>query len=386
MAALMKASGRVPALVAIVATGIFSALLLLLHDRWAPLIVVAAGAIALVVALKTGAAARAERSFASHERLMNAVVIAVFLGVFIALGRENFSLLMLCTVLLYGIACLGLNIQLGYCGVMNFAGAAFFGAGSYTAAVLASKTGVPHLLILLAGGLVAGLLGSVLLLPLLRTRGHYAALITVAFGVLFRSFLEVNDTLGGPQGLVVPGLNLFGWSFNEPVTIGGVTFSFYLNYALFILLLAVVAFVLGRRLERSWIGMNLDAVRIDEVAASTFGLNVPYLKIMAFVIGNIFTGVAGAVFAMMTGFVSPNDFDFSTSLVLIAILVLGGIGNPWGILPAAALVIILPEKLQAIQEYRFLLYSLAVVAILLFRPAGLFPRRLRRFFPMERTP
>jgi ABC-type branched-subunit amino acid transport system permease subunit len=131
--------------------------------------------------------------------------------------------------------------------------------------------------------------------------------------------------------------------------------------------------------------MNLDAVRIDEVAASTFGLNVPYLKIMAFVIGNVFAGVAGAVFAMMTGFVSPNDFDFSTSLVLIAILVLGGIGNPWGILPAAALVIILPEKLQAIQEYRYLLYSLAVVAILLFRPAGLFPRRLRRYFPSGRA-
>ena len=381
MATAMKPPSRIPALLAVVALGIFSTLLLLLHDRWAPLAVVAVGAIALIVAVKSGGAAKAERSFAAHERSMNAVVVAVFLGVFIALGRENFSLLMLCTVLLYGIACLGLNIQLGYCGVMNFAGAAFFGAGSYTAAVLAAKTALPHALILACGGLVAGLLGSVLLLPLLRTRGHYAALITVAFGVLFRSFLEVNDTLGGPQGLVVPGLNLFGWSFNEPITVRGVTFSFYLNYALLILLLASVAFVLARRLERSWIGMNLDAVRIDEVAASTFGLNVPYLKIMAFVIGNVFAGVAGAVFAMMTGFVSPNDFDFSTSLVLIAILVLGGIGNPWGILPAAALVIILPEKLQAIQEYRFLLYSLAVVAILLFRPAGLFPRRLRRFFP-----
>jgi ABC-type branched-subunit amino acid transport system permease subunit len=385
MAAAMNTPGRLPAVIAIVTLGVFSALLLLLHDRWAPLVVVAAAAITLFVAFRTGAAARAEQSFAAHEGQMNAVVVAVFIGVFIALGRENFSLLMLCTVLLYGIACLGLNIQLGYCGVMNFAGAAFFGAGSYTAAVLAAHTKLPHPLILLAGGLVAGILGSVLLLPLLRTRGHYAALITVAFGVLFRSFLEVNDTLGGPQGLVVPGLNLFGWSFNDPLTIAGVKLSFYFNYALLILLLASVAFVLARRLERSWIGMNLDAVRIDEVAASTFGLNVPYLKIMAFVIGNVFAGVAGAVFAMMTGFVSPNDFDFSTSLVLIAILVLGGIGNPWGILPAAALVIILPEKLQAIQEYRYLLYSLAVVAILLFRPAGLFPRRLRRYFPSGRA-
>ncbi len=386
MAATMTAPGRVPALIAIIAVAIFSVLLLLLHDRWGPLAVVVAGGIALFVALKTGAAARAEQSFATHERFMNWVVIIVFLAVLAALGRENFSLLMLCTVLLYGIACLGLNIQLGYCGVINFAAAAFFGAGSYTAAVLAAHTALPHVLVLLAGGVVAGVLGSVLLLPLLRTRGHYAALITVAFGVLFRSFLEVNDTLGGPQGLVVPGLNLFGWDFSQQITLAGVAFSFYLNYALLILVLAIVAFVLTRRLERSWLGMNLDAVRIDEVAASTFGLNVPNLKIMAFVIGNVFAGIAGAVFAMMTGFVSPNDFDFSTSLVLLAIIVLGGIGNPWGILPAAALVIILPEKLQAIQEYRILLYSIAVIGVLLFRPAGLFPRRLRRYFPQRSEP
>lgn len=383
MSTPVKQVGRTPALLAIIWIAIFSVLFLLLHDKWGPIAVVVAGGVGLWVAVKTGAAARAEQSFAAHERFMSGAVVVVFLAVLGALGRENFSLLMLCTVLLYGIACLGLNIQLGYCGVINFAAAAFFGAGSYTAAVLAAHTVLPHVLILLAGGAVAGLLGSVLLLPLLRTRGHYAALITVAFGVLFRSFLEVNDTLGGPQGLVVPGLNLFGWNFSQQITVAGVSFSFYLNYAILILLLAIIAFVLTRRLERSWLGMNLDAVRIDEVAASTFGLNVPYLKIMAFVIGNVFAGVAGAVFAMMTGFVSPNDFDFSTSLVLLAIIVLGGIGNPWGILPAAALVIILPEKLQAIQEYRILLYSIAVIAILLFRPAGLFPRRLRRYFPTE---
>jgi len=240
------------------------------------------------------------------------------------------------------------------------------------------------LLILLAGGIVAGLLGSVLLLPVLRTRGHYAALITVAFGILFRSFLEVNNTLGGPQGLMVPGLNIFGWSLNKGIVIGSLTFSFYLNYALVALVIAIIAFGVTRRLERSWIGMNFDAVRIDEVAASTFGLNVQALKIMAFVIGNVFAGIAGALFAMMTGFISPTDFDFSTSLVLIAIVMLGGIGNSWGILPAAALVLILPEKLQIIQEYRFLLYAAAVVMVLLFRPDGLFPRRLRRHFHVER--
>jgi len=384
MASLVKSSSPAPAVIGIAALAVFSMLLLRIHDQWGLLILVVVAAVMLAVAVRTGAAARAERAFSAHERRLDAVVVVAFLCVIAVLGKEDFSLLILSTVLLYSVACLGLNIQLGYCGVMNFAGAAFFGAGSYTAAVLGAHTALPHLLILLAGGIVAGLLGSVLLLPVLRTRGHYAALITVAFGILFRSFLEVNNTLGGPQGLMVPGLNIFGWSLNKGIVIGSLTFSFYLNYALVALVIAIIAFGVTRRLERSWIGMNFDAVRIDEVAASTFGLNVQALKIMAFVIGNVFAGIAGALFAMMTGFISPTDFDFSTSLVLIAIVMLGGIGNSWGILPAAALVLILPEKLQIIQEYRFLLYAAAVVMVLLFRPDGLFPRRLRRHFHVER--
>ena len=378
-----KSPGPVPAVVGVIAVAVFATVLLRIHDQWGLLILVAVAAIALLVALRTGAASHAERAFATHEPLMNVVVIVAFVSVIAVLAREDFSLLILATVLLYCIACMGLSVQLGYCGVMNFAGAAFFGAGAYTAAVLGAHTGLPHLLIVLAGGIVAGLLGSVLLLPVLRTRGHYAALITVAFGILFRSFLEVNDTLGGPQGLTVPGMSIFGWSLNKGLVIGGTTLSFYFNYALVTLGLAIVVFGVTRRLERSWVGMHFDAVRIDEVAASTFGLNVQGLKIVAFVIGNVFAGMAGALFSMMTGFISPTDFDFSTSLVMIAIIMLGGIGNLWSILPAAAFVLILPEKLQVIQEYRFLLYAAAVILVLLFRPEGLFPRRLRRYFPSK---
>jgi ABC-type branched-subunit amino acid transport system permease subunit len=374
-----------PAIVGVVAIAAFATILLRIHDQWALLVLGVVAAIALVLAVRTGATARFERAFAAHEGLMNGVVVAACVGVIAALAKEDFSLLILSTVLLYCTACMGLTVQLGYCGVMNFAGAAFFGAGAYTAAVLGAHTALPHLLVVLAGGGIAGLLGSVLLLPVLRTRGHYAALITVAFGIMFRSFLEVNNTLGGPQGLMVPGMTIFGWSLNQGLSIGGVTLSFYFNYALVALGLAIVVYVVTRRLERSWVGMHFDAVRIDELAASTFGLNVQALKIGAFVIGNVFVGMAGAVFAMMTGFISPNDFDFSTSLVLIAIIMLGGIGNVWGILPAAAFVLILPEKLQAIQEYRFLLYAAAVILVLLFRPEGLFPRRLRRYFPGART-
>jgi len=378
-----KSPGALPAVLGVMAIAVFAMVLLRIHDQWGLLALGVIAGIALLLAVRTGAAAHFERAFAAHERLMNGVVVVAFLGVIAVLAKQDFSLLILSTVLLYCVACMGLSVQLGYCGVMNFAGAAFFGAGAYTAAVVGGHTGLPHLLVVVAGGIVAGLLGSVLLLPVLRTRGHYAALITVAFGILFRSFLEVNNTLGGPQGLTVPGMSIFGWSLNKGLAIGGITLSFYVNYALVTLALAIVVYVVTRRLERSWVGMHFDAVRIDELAASTFGLNVQGLKIMAFVIGNVFAGMAGAVFAMMTGFISPTDFDFPTSLVLIAIIMLGGIGNLWGILPAAAFVLILPEKLQFIQEYRFLLYAGAVILVLLYRPAGLFPRRLRRHFPAK---
>ena len=131
------------------------------------------------------------------------------------------------TVLLYTVATLGLNIQFGYAGVLNFAGASFFGIGAYTSAVLNAHTAVPHLLVLLIGGLLAALIGSLLLLPVLRTRGHYAALVTIAFALLLKTFLEVNDVLGGPQGMQVKGMNIFGWSFNDNIEIGKISLSFY---------------------------------------------------------------------------------------------------------------------------------------------------------------
>jgi ABC-type branched-subunit amino acid transport system permease subunit len=225
------------------------------------------------------------------------------------------------------------------------------------------------------------LIGSVLLFPVLRTRGHYAALITIAFALLFKTFLEVNDVLGGPQGMQVKGMNLFGWSLNDNIEIGGITLSFYMSYYVLSLALLIAAFVLVRRLERSWIGLNLDALRLDEVAAGCFGLDVARWKITAFLIGNFLIGLAGALFGMVGGFVAPNNYTFADSLILVSILLLGGIGNPWGLIVATLIVVVVPEKLQTIQEYRFLLYALMVIGVLLFRPEGLLPRPVRRYFP-----
>jgi ABC-type branched-subunit amino acid transport system permease subunit len=324
------------------------------------------------------------RAAVEHER---AVGVACVVGVLILTAlfhEDHFPLLLLGSVLLYATACLGLNIQFGYVGIVNFAGASFFGIGAYTAAVLAGHTAMPHLLILAVGGAMAALVGCVLLLPVLRTRGHYGALVTIAFATLFRSFLEVNDTLGGPQGLKIPSLKLFGWDLGEGLIFGGVEFSFYANYVFFALLLCTAAYVCVRRVERSWLGVAMDMVRTDEIAASVFGISIARQKIIAFVLGNLLVGIAGAAYGMMTNYIAPNNFTFADSLILVSMLLLGGIGNPLGVFPAAALILILPEKLQFIQEYRFLLYGAVIIFILLFRAEGLLPRGIRRFFPYRR--
>jgi ABC-type branched-subunit amino acid transport system permease subunit len=337
---------------------------------------------ALLVAEKTGLRTRLEAAAGKHGRFALSLALIAILIVAGVLRESHFALLMLATVALYATACLGLTIQFGYAGIANFAGAAFFGIGCYSAAILATRTPLPHLLIIVAGGAIAALIGSVLILPILRTRGHYAALITIAFGILFKTFLEVNDALGGPQGLKVPGLRILGWSFNDPLRIpGGVEASFYLNYVVLAVPLAALAYVAVMRIERSWIGLNFDAVRLDETAAAVSGIDIARWKILAFVLGNGLAGTAGAVYAMMSGFIAPNNFTFGDSLILVSIVILGGVGNPLGVLVAAMLLLVLPEKLQVIQEYRFLLYAVLVILILLFRPHGLLPRRAREYFP-----
>ncbi|MFN3658050.1 MAG: branched-chain amino acid ABC transporter permease [Pseudolabrys sp.] len=373
-------TGAWPAIAALAVLTVY--LIALLGAEKQPVIIalIAVGIVGALAATWFGVVQGVGRAFAAHEDRMGLAAIVAALAVAAWFHEDHFVLLLVITVLLTTVATLGLNIQFGYAGVLNFAGASFFGIGAYTSAVL-NTTGVPHLLVPLIGGLLAALIGSVLLLPVLRTRGHYAALITIAFALLFKTFLEVNDVLGGPQGMQVKGMTLFGWSFNDNIEIGGITLSFYMSYFVLSLGLLVVAFVLVRRLERSWVGLNLDALRLDEIAAGCFGLDITRWKVTAFLIGNFLIGTAGALFGMVGAFVAPNNYTFADSLILVSILLLGGIGNPWGLVVATFIVVVVPEKLQTIQEYRFLLYALMVIGVLLFRPEGLLPRPVRRYFP-----
>ena len=337
----------------------------------------AAIAAAYFAAARFGGITATEAAASDHPWLLRGLILVAALAVMVVLRDDNFGLLMVATVLIYATVCIGLTIQMGYAGLTNFAAAAFVGTGGYTAAMLGQKGGLPDPVVLIGGGLAAVVIGSLLILPVLRTRGHYAALTTLAFGVMFNVFLDANEFFGGPQGLKIPGINLFGWDFNNDLHIAGLVFSFYVNYVILAGVLTALAMLLAGLLDRSWIGVWLDVVRLDETAASVFGLRIGRWKILAFTLGNFLAGVMGAVYAKMTGFIAPSNFTFGDSLVMVSIVILGGIGNRWGVLPAALIVVLLPEKLQFIQEYRLLLYALLVIVILVARPDGLVARRVR---------
>ncbi|GAB6036660.1 hypothetical protein JCM15519_12190 [Fundidesulfovibrio butyratiphilus] len=372
-----------PAAVACLGLAVYLGAMLGAESQSLVLALLAGGALAVWALKRFGLLDLMERSASAHAGPTSALAAAAVAGVALYFYDDPFVLFLVATVLVYYVACLGLTIQFGYCGVVNFSGASFFGVGCYAAALLTRNTPTPHVIVLFLGGLAAALVGLILIVPVLKTRGHYAALVTIAFALLFKTFLEVTDAVGGPQGLKVPAFSLLGWAFDKDVKLFGLRGSFYLSYIALILLLAGAGFALVRRLERSWIGLCLDAVRLDETVSACFGLSVARWKIVAYTLGNFYCGVAGAVFAMMLGFIAPSNFAFGDSLILISIILLGGLGSPWGTAAAACVVILLPEKFQSMQEYRFFIYSILVIFILLFRPQGLVPRGVRTFWTTE---
>src|SRR5690606_24573429 len=232
-------------------------------------ILIAVCVLAFFAARRLGVAQAIGQASTQRPGLARLWAMGGTLALIAAFYESHFVLLMICTVLLYTTGCLVLALQFGFSGVANFAGAACFGIGSYATAVLSTHTNTPHILIIIASGVIAALVGSMLITPVLRTRGHYAALVTIAFGILFKTFIEVNDVLGGPQGLQVPGMALFGYEFNNGFTMFGVEISFYVSYALLSLGICAGVFVIVKALERSWVGLAMDVVRTDETAAAT---------------------------------------------------------------------------------------------------------------------
>jgi branched-chain amino acid transport system permease protein len=185
---------------------------------------------------------------------------------------------------------------------------------------------------------------------------------------------------GGPQGIKnIPTLKAFGHAFSAPLPLGGLVLPSHANFYYAALAMAAVVTVAIWRLHNSWLGLALNTLRDDEIAARCSGVNVTRQKLLAFSIGNFAIGLGGAFYAVMVGFVSPPDFDFGYSLVMISVIILGGVDSIGGIVLGACLLIPLPERFRFLHEYRLLLYGIVIVLMLLFRPRGLWPASVRRY-------
>ena len=312
--------------------------------------------------------------------------------------------------MLYVMLALGLNIVVGYAGLLDLGYVAFYAVGAYVYALLAS----PHLtetfeavaqafpdglhisiwLILPLCAAVAATFGVLLGAPTLRLRGDYLAIVTLGFGEIIRIFLNnlnapANIT-NGPQGLSkIDPASVFGIVFARRQDILGIGFeSVQLYYYLF-LVLAIFIIVVTVRLQNSRIGRAWMAIREDEIAAKAMGINTRNVKLLAFAMGASFGGVSGAMFAAFQGFVSPESFTLQESIVIVAMVVLGGMGHIPGVILGAILLYAIPESLRflakpaqealfgqelvAPEALRLLLFGLAMVLIMLYRPAGLWP-------------
>ena len=303
---------------------------------------------------------------------------------------------------LFVLLSLGLNIVVGYAGLLDLGYVAFFAVGAYVYALLASPhfgLHLPFWVILPIGAALAGVAGAVLGAPTLRLRGDYLAIVTLGFGEIVRIFMNnlsapVNIT-NGPKGINrIDPFRAGPLDFAATDRIGGLQFSGPIKYYYFLLLVLLAVIVVNRRLQDSRIGRAWVAIREDEVAAKAAGIDTRNIKLLAFAMGASFGGIAGGMFAAMQTFVSPESFVLNESIMILAMVVLGGMGNIWGVIAGAMLLSFVPELLRYTVEpaqralfgrmlvdpevLRMLIFGFALVLTMRFRPAGLWPETRHR--------
>jgi len=342
----------------------------------AAVIVLAFALVRFIVPLRAALAA----AFARHARAALAGGAVCTLLLPLVLSASPYWTFVATLALLYITIGQGLNLQIGSAGVLNLAGAAFAGLGGYTVGLLTVNGGWPSWLALLAGPVVAVAVGAILFVPILKTRGHYLALVTIAFVFIFNILMNNLEFTGGPQGIKnIPTLSLGGYAFTTRPTVLGVALPAHANFYYAALLMAALTTWIIRRLYDSWLGLALNTLRDDEIAAKCCGVSITRGKLTAFSIGNFFIGLGGAFYAVMVGFVSPPDFDFGYSLVMLSVIIIGGVDSIPGVILGACLLLPLPERFRFLHEYRLLLYGLVIVVMLLYRPQGLWPAAVRRY-------
>ncbi|MCK6432902.1 MAG: ABC transporter ATP-binding protein [Burkholderiaceae bacterium] len=336
--------------------------------------------------------------------------IALMVLPLVAQAAGNFWVRMIDFALLYVLLALGLNIVVGYAGLLDLGYVAFYAVGAYMFGLMASphlsdtfeffKATFPHgmhtpvWLVIPLGAALAGVAGVILGAPTLKLRGDYLAIVTLGFGEIIRVFMNNLDRplniTNGPKGIQqIDSIKIMGVDFGRTGEVFGYEISGVTKYYYLFLLLVVVSVVICYRLERSRIGRAWMAIREDEIAAKAMGINTRNLKLMAFGMGATFGGVSGVMFASFQNFVSPESFALQESIMIVAMVVLGGIGHIPGVVLGAVLLAALPEALrwvageldlQRVTDGRIdaailrqLLIAFAMIAIMLTRPRGLWP-------------
>lgn len=326
-------------------------------------------------------------------------------------GGGNYWVRVLDFALLYIVLALGLNVVVGFAGLLDLGYIAFYALGAYSYALLAS----PHLpqhfeviasafpqgmhfspwMVAIFSIILAALFGILLGLPTLQLRGDYLAIVTLGFGEIIRIFMNNLDRplnlTNGPKGITaIDPMAMFGISFAKPLDLGFIQIpGLYLIFYLF-LLLAVSVTIVCLHLQNSRIGRAWVAIREDEIAAKAMGINTRNMKLLAFAIGASFAGVAGVLFSAFQGFVSPESFTLWESIVVLAMVVLGGIGHIPGVILGAIVLAVFPEILRGVAEpiqkalfghvivdvevIRQLIYGLALILIMLYRPGGIWQK------------
>ena len=305
---------------------------------------------------------------------------------------------------------LGLNIVVGFAGLLDLGYVAFYAVGAYVYALLASPHfGIhwPFWAILPLGAAVAALFGVLIGAPTLKMRGDYLAIVTLGFGEIVRIFLNnlsqpVNIT-NGPQGIArIDPFRLGGIDFSKTDSFLGLAFSGPIKYYYLLLAVLLAVIFINVRLQNSRIGRAWEAIREDEIAARAMGIDTTRVKLLAFSMGATFGGVAGGMFSAIQGFVSPESFVLVESIMVVSMVVLGGMGNIWGVILGAVLLSFVPEILRFTVEpaqkqlfgrmiiepevIRMLIFGFALVLVMTLRPGGLWPSAVRKRELAERKP
>ncbi len=308
---------------------------------------------------------------------------------------SNYLMHVMTQTFIYVLLAMGLNIVVGLAGLLDLGYVAFYAVGAYTYALLALHGGVSFWLAIPAAACIAAGAGFLLGFPVLRMHGDYLAIVTLGFGEIIRILLtNLVGLTGGPNGLPAPRPSLFGLVFTGQAPPGSTTFHQFFGiaynptYRYMFMYFIVLAFAIGgtwvfKRLREMPVGRAWEALREDEVACKALGINPTTTKLSAFTLGATFGGVGGVFFAGMEGFINPTSFNFLESALILAIVVLGGMGSIVGVVLAAVSITLLPEAFREFGSFRMLVFGLAMVFIMIWRPGGLLRVRRRTFLRLH---